>query len=233
MRKNRSRKTRHVYKKRSKKTRHTNKKRLKKTRQNKKRLKKTRQNKKRSRSHSYKKRNTKRRRKQAKHRGGFSVPLTPANFSPMIAKPPNGGVQVPNPGVTGVVSSTAGQKYYYAKNNRVFGNPLTTNRAMTGGKGRRKRKCGCQKGGGLSGIIESIPGGSDLRDVYYKAGNMMGSAWSQYNGYGATNEPPMTNYTTGQPIAKSMHTSDSSIPIGAYMADAGAQVSKSPYTTGY
>tara|TARA_B100000795_G_scaffold254378_1_gene225244 strand:+ start:13515 stop:13982 length:468 start_codon:yes stop_codon:yes gene_type:complete len=154
----------------------------------------------------------------------------------MIAKPPNCGVQVPNPGVTGVVSSTAGQKYYYAKNNRVFGNPLTTNRAMTGGKGRGKRcikrKCSHQRGGGLSGIIESIPGGSDLRDVYYKAGNMMGSAWSQYNGYGATNEPPMTNYTTGQPIAKSMHTSDSSIPIGAYMADAGAQVSKSPYTTG-
>jgi len=202
--------------------------------------------------------------KRRKQRGGFTnVPLTPANFLP-----PNGGVQVPFPGVTCLATKGVDQQYYYAKNNRVMGNPDTTNRAMRGGRrkkrrtkrrtkrrgkrrgtkrGKRAKKCCTKrrkrcakrgkrhqhKGGGLSALMESIPGGTDLRDVYYKAGNMVGSAWSQYNGYGGTNEPPMSNYTTSQPIANNNNVSDNSTQMGDILMTSSKQAAMSPYTAEY
>jgi hypothetical protein len=190
------------------------------------------------------KRKCKKSRRRRQRGGGFLTPISYSTFRPEIATPPNGGVHVPYNGITHNTIRGADQKFYYAKNNRVFGNPLSTNIGMTGGKrrtkkGKRRIKKGrkrsiSHKGGGLSNVMNSFPGGTDLRDFYYKAGNVVGSAWSQYNGYGPLNEPSMTNYTSGQPIARNNYGGgDYSIPMDKYIEAGSEQASKKPYTTNY
>jgi hypothetical protein len=230
----------------------------------------------------------KRRRKRTKYRGGYSGPgnliLTPATFSPTVARPPNGPVLVPSPGITKVATRGSEQQYYYAKNNRVMKAPESTNpQKQSGGRKRRrtkkrkrknnrvmkapastnpqkqsggrrrtkkrkmkrkrkKRKTHKRKsrkhrrrrrhrGGGLSDVVESIPGGTDVRDVFFKAGNVVGSLYSQYNGFGGTNQPPMTNYTAGQPINKPVQLTPGDIPMHQYIEDGSAQASK--FEAGY
>jgi len=180
--------------------------------------------------------------------------LTPATFSPTNAYPPNGSVLVPSPGITKVATRGSEQQYYYAKNNRVMKAPASTNpQKQSGGRKRRRtkkrkmkrkrkkrntrkrkksrRRRRRQRGGALSDVIESIPGGTDLRDVFYKSGNVMGSLYSKYNGYGPTNEPPMTNYTAGQPINKSLSLTAGDIPMHQYIEDGSLEASK--FKAGY
>jgi hypothetical protein len=199
----------------------------------------------------------KRRRKRTKYRGGYSGPgnliLTPATFSPTVARPPNGPVLVPSPGITKVATRGSEQQYYYAKNNRVMKAPASTNpQKQSGGrrrtkkrkmkrkrkkrkthkrKSRKHRRRRRHRGGGLSDVVESIPGGTDVRDVFFKAGNVVGSLYSQYNGFGGTNQPPMTNYTAGQPINKPVQLTPGDIPMHQYIEDGSAQASK--FEAGY
>lgn len=216
---------------------------------------------KRRKSHKRRTRVKKRKRRRSRHRGGYSgtgnMILTPATFSPTNAYPPNGAVLVPSPGITKVATRGSEQQYYYAKNNRVMKAPESTNpQKQSGGRKRRrtkkrkrkhkkrkKRKTRKRKksrkrrrrrryrGGGLSDVIEAIPGGTDLRDVFYKSGNLAGSLYSQYNGYGPTNEPPMTNYTAGQPINKSISLTSGDIPMHQYIQDGSLEASK--FKAGY
>lgn len=203
------------------------------------------------------KRRTHHKKRRTKHRGGYSgagnVILTPATFLPENAYPPNGPVNVP-PGITKVATKGGEQQFYYAKNNKVIGAPKSTNPPKQSGGKRRKSKRKHKKrkhkrrtrrrkrsrkrrrrrghrGGGLSDVVESIPGGTDVRDVYYKAGNLVGSLYSQYAGYGPTNQPPMTNYTSGQPINDPVQMTAGDIPMNAYIQDGSAQAAK--FTASY
>ncbi len=210
-------------------------------------------------SHKRRTRVKKRKHRRSRHRGGYSGPgnviLTPATFSPTNAYPPNGAVLIPSPGITKVATRGSEQQYYYAKNNRVMKAPESTNpQKQSGGRKRRrtkkrkhkkrkKRKTRKRKksrkhrrrrrhrGGGLSNLIGAIPGGPDIRDVLFKSGNVMGSLYSQYNGYGPTNEPPMTNYTAGQPINKSISLTSGDIPMHQYIQDGSLEASK--FKAGY
>ena len=197
----------------------------------------------------------KRKRRRSRHRGGYSgagnMILTPATFSPTNAYPPNGPVLVPSPGITKVATKGGDQQYYYQKNNKVMKAPESTNpQKQSGGKRRtkkRKRKHKKRKthkrksrkhrrrrrhrGGGLSDVVESIPGGTDVRDVFFKAGNVVGSLYSQYNGYGSTNQPPMTNYTSGQPINNPVKMRAGTTAMQDYIQDGSAQASK--FKAGY
>ena len=195
-------------------------------------------------------------------RGGGSL-------APVPFLPPNKPVDVPVPGIT----SLHPQQYYYAHNDRVVPNPLSTNKALVmkrgGRKSRRKRRKSKhkkrvhkkrsrkmkkrsrkvkrrsrkakrrsrkvkrrnkQRGG--AGIIESIPGGTDLRDVYYRAGNMIGSLYSQYNGYGPTNQPPMSSYVD-QPILNDKAQGGSDVPLHTYIQDGSAQAAKPEFSANY
>jgi hypothetical protein len=60
---------------------------------------------------------------------------------------------------------------------------------------------------------------------------LAGSLYSQYNGYGPTNEPPMTNYTAGQPINKSVSLTPGDIPMHQYVKDGSLEASK--FKAGY
>ena len=51
------------------------------------------------------------------------------------------------------------------------------------------------------------------------------------NGYGPTNEPPMTNYTAGQPINKSISLTSGDIPMHQYIQDGSLEASK--FKAGY
>ena len=205
---------------------------------------------------SHKRRTRVKKRRRSRHRGGYSgagnMIITPATFSPTNAYPPNGPVDVPNPGITKVAVRGDDQQYYYQHNKKVISAPESTNsQKQKGGKRRkskrkhkkrkhkrrtRKRKRSRKRrrrhrGGALSDVVESIPGGTDARDVYYKAGNLVGSLYSQYTGFGPTNQPPMTNYTTGQPINDPVQITPGDIPMDAYIQDGSAQAAK--FTASY
>jgi len=207
---------------------------------------------------SHKRRTRVKRKRRSRHRGGYSgagnMIITPATFSPTNAYPPNGPVNVPNPGITKVAVKGGDQQYYYQHNKKVISAPESTNpQKQKGGKRRkskrkhkkRKHKRHTRKhkrsrkrkhrrrhrGGALSDVVESIPGGTDVRDVYYRAGNLVGSLYSQYTGFGPTNQPPMTNYTSGQPINKPVQMTAGDIPMDAYIQDGSAQAAK--YTASY
>ena len=193
---------------------------------------------------------SKKHKKHVKRGGGVNGPLAAAPFLP-----PNGQINVPVPGIT----NQQDQQYYYAHNGRVVPNPESTNKALVmkrgGRKSRRKlkkrkskkskkshkrkskknikkRRRRRHRGGSLSKIVESIPGGTDLRDVYYKTTGQLGSLYSQYNGYGPTNEPPMSNYVD-QPIARIQKVEGNTVPMAQYVGDGSNQVSKPQFSANY
>lgn len=146
----------------------------------------------------------KKRRVRRRKRGGYSgirVPLSPANFQgpSQPTLPPYGPVTVPVPGITKVARQNSDQQYYYAKNNRVMGNPTSTYstwgpKSQTGGRKRRRKKKRRrrtrkrrrrrkQRGGTTSSVINAIPFGTDLRDAYWRTGNRVTNLWDSYNGF--------------------------------------------------
>jgi hypothetical protein len=189
------------------------------------------------------------RKMRKKRGGGVNGPLAAAPFLP-----PNGPVNVPVPGIT----NEQVQQYYYAKNNRVVPNPKSTNsiilKKYKGGKRkykkrrpsrkgrksrksrrkmkRRRRRTRRHRGGSLSRVIEAIPGGTDLRDVYYKTTNNLGNLYSQYTGYGPRNEPPMSNYVD-QPIAHNGDVDGHTVPLAQYVGDGSSQAAKPQFSADY
>ena len=97
-------------------------------------------------------------------------------------------------------------------------------------RSRKMKRRNKQRGG--AGIIEAIPGGTDLRDVYYRTGNMIGSLYSQYYGYGPTNEPPMSSYIN-QPILNDKGQVGSDVPLHTYIQDGSVQASKPEFSANY
>lgn len=182
------------------------------------------------------KRRTKYARKRLRKRmkGGYSginVPFSPANFQgpsqPVL--PPYGPVNVPVPGITKVHDG----EYYYAKNNRVIGAPKSTNSAwgkksQKGGrkKKKRRRRRKRQSGGSSSTVVNAIPGGGDLRDVYWGMGNKLVNLWDNWNGYGGRMSPSPTI----QPIGVSNASSMSPASLPQIYKSAGEAAAAKPYT---
>jgi len=212
---------------------------------------KTKYNRKHKKKHMRKK-NT---RKYKKRGGGVNGPLEAAPFLP-----PNGPVNVPVPGITNqqdqqyyyahngrvvpnpvstnkaLVMKRGGRKSRRKNKNKKRKN--TKKRHMKKHKKshkksrRSKNKRRKRRGGSLSKIVEAIPGGTDLRDVYYKTTNHIGSLYSQYNGYGPTNEPPMSNYVD-QPIARINDVDANTVPMAQYVGDGSNQVAKPQFSANY
>jgi hypothetical protein len=121
---------------------------------------------------------------QKKHMRGGMKSLATVPFLP-----PKTAVSVPKEAITKV----GNQQYYYEHNNRVIENPVSINASL-----HEASHAKTQKGGRKS---KKQHGAGDLKDIYYKAGNMISNLYSKYNGRGAVNEPPMGNYVK-QPILK-------------------------------
>ena len=198
----------------------------------------------------------KRSRKYKKRGGGVNGPLAAAPFLP-----PNGPVNVPVPGITNqqdqqyyyahngrvvpnpkstnkaLVMKRGGRKSRrkHKKNKAKKSHKKSQKRRnkKSNKKPRRSRqKHRRRRGGNLSKIVEAIPGGTDLRDVYYKTTSHLGSLYSQYNGYGPTNEPPMSNYVD-QPIADIQNVDGNTVPIAQYVGDGSNQVAKPQFSANY
>lgn len=192
----------------------------------------------------------KRQRKYKKRGGGVNGPLAAAPFLP-----PNGPVNVPIPGIT----NKQVQQYYYVHNGRVVPNPESTNKALVMKRGgrksrrkhkkrkskkpsrkshkkthkkrrRRRNKRRKHKGGNLSKIIEAIPGGTDVRDVYYNTTSKLGSLYSQYNGYGPTDAPPTRSYL---PKFRNVNVDGHAVPLSQYVGDGSNQVAKPKFSANY
>lgn len=201
-------------------------------------------------------------RKRTRHhkkRGGAisNGPLAPAPFLP-----PNGPVNVPVPGITNqqdqqyyyaknnrvvpnpkstntvILKKYKGGKKHKSRKvhkKRHVRKSRKVNKKRKSHKGRKqhKRHRKIHRGGNLSKLVEVIPGGTDIRDVYYKAGNMVSNIYSQYTGYGPINEPPMTNYTSGQPIAKNGDVDGTLTPLAQYIGDGSNQAAKPEFSADY
>jgi hypothetical protein len=162
---------------------------------------------------------------------GINIPFSPANFQgpsqPVL--PPYGPVNVPVPGITKVHDG----EYYYAKNNRVVDTPKSTNSAwgkksQKGGRKnkkrhRRKKK---QRGGFSSTIVNAIPGGTDIRDVYWGTGNKLVNLWHNWNGFaGGMSPSPLV-----QPIGANKTSSMSPTSLPEMYKSAGEAAASKPYT---
>ena len=171
---------------------------------------------------------------QLEQRGGYSgikVPLTPANFQkpsqPVL--PPYGPVNVPVPGITKVHDG----EYYYSKNNRVIANPKATSckwgkpkkggrkRKRRGGKRRRR-----QRGGSASSVVNVLPGGTDIRDVYWGTGNNLVNLWDNWNGFAGRMSPAPATQPIG--TSKSVQVIPASLP--QMYESAGEAAAVKPYT---
>ena len=178
------------------------------------------------------KRSRKHVKKYKKKGGGVNGPLAAAPFLP-----PNGPVHVPVPGIT----NQQDQQYYYAHNGRVVPNPKSTNKALVmkrgGRKSRRKHhkksnKKHHKKRRTKNKRRRRVRGGGDLKDIYYKTTNHLGSLYSQYLGYGPTNDPPMSNYVD-QPIARTQNVDGKTVPMSQYVGDGSKQASKPQFSANY
>ena len=160
-----------------------------------------------------------------RQRGGFSNNLF---LSKPQQYPPGGSLTVPKPGIQSVNDS----KYYYAKNNMVTPTPDMELQVLKRGGGKHSK----QRGGSLSSALESaisaFPGGTDLRDVYYKTTNNLGNLYSQYSGYGPRNQPPMSNYVD-QPIALNGDVDGHTVPLAQYVGDGSSQAAKPQFSADY
>ena len=167
-----------------------------------------------------KKRRTRRRiRKVRRWRGGagrinFGITGT---YPPVPAFPPGGPYQPAS------VTNGLGKGFYYSKNNKVVDPPINISaRAMPGGRRRKKYRRATKRrrrarntrrrrarGGGSSTLVNSLPGGSNARDVWWAVKSGARNLWNTWN---------------GQP--KNMSSSPSVQPIGrAGLVEFGAQPS--------
>lgn len=174
----------------------------------------------------YKRRRT-RKRLRKRMKGGYSginIPFSPANFQgpsyPVL--PPYGPVNVPVPGITKVHDG----EYYYAKNNRVIGASKSTNSALgekSQKRGGNKKK---QRGGFPSTIVNALPGGTDIRDVFWGTGDKLVNIWDNWSGRAGR----MPSSTTVQPIGTSKTSSVSPNSLPQMYKSAGQAVASPPYT---
>ena len=84
---------------------------------------------------------------------------------------------------------------------------------------RRRR----HRGGNLSKIVEAIPGGTDLRDIYYKTTNHLADLYSRSRGYDPINDPPNRNYI---PDLKIKSVDSDMVPMSQIVGDSSKQASK-------
>ena len=209
------------------------------------------------RKHKSQKNMKKRTRHHKKRGGGVNGPLAPAPFLP-----PNGPVNVPVPGITNqqdqqyyyaknnrVVEVPKSTNSIILSKHKGGKRKRKSRKVKRGKKSHKHRKSQKRhkrrgsrhhrrhkrrhRGGNMSRLINAIPGGTDIRDVYYKAGNMVGNIYSQYTGYGPTNQPPMTNYTSGQPIAKTQNVDGTMTPLAQYIGDGSNQAAKPQFSADY
>ena len=174
----------------------------------------------------YKRRRT-RKRLRKRMKGGYSginIPFSPANFQgpshPVL--PPYGPVNVPVPGITKVHDG----EYYYAKNNRVIGAPKSTNSAW----GKKTQKGGTKKkkqhGGFPSTIVNALPGGTDIRDVFWGTGDKLVNIWDTWSGRAGR----MPSSSSVQPIGVNKTPSMSPISLPQMYKSAGQAAASKPYT---
>ena len=90
------------------------------------------------------------------------------------------------------------------------------------GKKRRKRR---QRGGSTSTVVNAVPGGTDLRDVYWSAGNKLVNLWDNWNGFASN----MSTNPAVQPIGKPGAQLAPASQMPTLYKDAGLQASKAPY----
>ena len=186
--------------------------------------------------------------KYKKKGGGVNGTLALAPFLP-----PNGPVNVPIPGIT----NQQAQQYYYSHNGRVVSNPESTNKALVmkrggsksrlkkkkrkpkkshkkshkkGRKNNKKKKLIRHNGGNLSKIVEAIPGGTDIRDVYYKTTNHLADLYSRSSGYGPINDPPNRNYI---PKLNIKNVNKNIIPMSQLVGDSSKQAAKPQFSVKY
>jgi hypothetical protein len=93
-------------------------------------------------------------------------------------------------------------------------------------KNRRRR----HRGGNLSKIVEAIPGGTDLRDVYYRTTNHLADLYSRGTGYGPINDPPNRNYI---PDFKIKNVNGDMVPMSQLVGDGSKQASKPQFSVKY
>jgi hypothetical protein len=202
------------------------------------------------RSRKYKKRS----RKYKKRGGGVNGPLAAAPFLP-----PNGPVNVPVPGITNqqdqqyyytqndrvvpnpestnkaLVMKRGGRKSrrkLKKRKSRKSYKKTHKKRNKKGKKHRRrsKNKRRGRRGGNLSKFVEAIPGGTDLRDVYYRTTNNLADLYSRGTGYGPINDPPNRNYI---PDLHIKNVNGDMVPLSQLVGDGSKQASKPQFSVKY
>lgn len=193
-------------------------------------------------------------RKYKKRGGGVNGPLAAAPFLP-----PNGPVNVPVPGITNqqdqqyyyahndrvvpnpestnkaLVMKRGGRKSrrkLKKRKSRKSYKKTNKRRNKKGKKHRRhsKNKRRGRRGGNLSKIVEAIPGGTDLRDVYYRTTNHLADLYSRGTGYGPINDPPNRNYI---PDFKIKNVDGDMVPMSQLVGDGSKQASKPQFSVKY
>ena len=192
--------------------------------------------------------------KYKKRGGGVNGPLAAAPFLP-----PNGPVNVPVPGITNqqdqqyyyahngrvvpnpkstnkaLVMKRGGRKSRrkikkrkskksYKKTHKKRNKKGKKHRSRS--KNRRRR----HRGGNLSKIVEAIPGGTDLRDVYYRTTNHLADLYSRGTGYGPINDPPNRNYI---PDLHIKNVDGDMVPLSQLVGDGSKQASKPQFSVKY
>lgn len=104
------------------------------------------------------------------------------------------------------------------------------NGRKNGRKTNKKLKRDRHRGGNLSKIVEAIPGGTDLRDVYYRTTNHLADLYSRSSGYGPINDPPNRNYI---PKLDIKNVDKNIIPMSQLVGDGSKQAAKPEFSVKY
>jgi len=91
-------------------------------------------------------------------------------------------------------------------------------------RSRRKRRR--QRGGTSSTVVNAIPGGTDIRDTYWGAGNKLVNLWDNWNGFAGRMSPSPSVQPIG--VSKNIITPMPLMPQD--YTNSGLQAAKSPYT---
>lgn len=193
-------------------------------------------------------------RKYKKRGGGVNGPLAAAPFLP-----PNGPVNVPVPGITNqqdqqyyyahngrvvpnpqstnkaLVMKRGGRKSRRKLKKRKSKKSYKKTHKRRNKKGKKHRRRSKNKrrgrrGGNLSKIVEAIPGGTDLRDVYYRTTNHLADLYSRGTGYGPINDPPNRNYI---PDFKIKNVDGDMVPLSQLVGDGSKQAAKPQFSVKY
>jgi len=115
------------------------------------------------------------------------IPFGVTATLPTLAAFPPGGPYNPSSTTNGL-----GHGFYYAKNEKVVDPPANMSARAVGGRKRtrrKKRRKGRRRRGrrsrlrrGGNALVEAIPGGTDLRDAYWAAGNSVRNLWNTWHG---------------------------------------------------